>query len=84
MDLDTVVDCACSRTLAGVAWCKKYLEVLKKFGIPYIVIEQEEHFKFGGPLSLSFYEGNCGVASHCWAMVHDQDFHRLSSGTTPS
>ena len=49
MDLDTVVDCACSRTLAGVAWCKKYLEVLKKFGIPYIVIEQEEHFKFGGP-----------------------------------
>ena len=49
MDLDTVVDCACSRTLAGVAWCKKYLEVFKKFGIPYIVIEQEEHFKFGGP-----------------------------------
>ena len=34
--------------------------------------------------SLPFDEGNCGVASYCWAMVHDQDLHRLSSGATPS
>jgi len=77
LDLDTVVDCACSRTLAGVAWCKKYLEVVKKFDLPL------HHDRAGGALQvwwtapLPFDEGDCG---NCGAMVHDQNFHRLSSG----
>ena len=48
-DLVTIVDCACSRTLAGTAWARRYVEKLKEEKIPYIVIEQEENFKFGGP-----------------------------------
>ncbi len=47
--LDTIVDCACSRTLAGTMWCRKYIELAKDNGIPYIIINQDETFKFGGP-----------------------------------
>ena len=68
LDLDTVVDCACSRTLAGVAWCKKYLEVVKKFDIPYIMIEQEEHFKFGGPRLYPSTKAIVGIAGR-WFMI---------------
>ena len=47
--LETIVDCACSRTLAGSSWARRYLEKLKQEKVPYIVITQEENFKFGGP-----------------------------------
>ena len=68
LDLDTVVDCACSRTLAGVAWCKKYLEIVKKFVIPYIMIEQEEHVKFGGPRLYPSTKAIVGIAGQ-WFMI---------------
>ena len=30
-------------------WCRKYIELAKDNGIPYIIINQDETFKFGGP-----------------------------------
>lgn len=48
-DLKAIVDCACSRTLAGTRWVKSYLRESKKAGVPYFIIDQNEVFKFGGP-----------------------------------
>ena len=47
--LDAIVDCACSRTLAGIKWLKDYVKCAKQHGVPYFVIKQNEVFKFGGP-----------------------------------
>ena len=43
------MDCACSRTLAGTTWTRHYIKKLQEAKIPYIIIEQDENFKFGGP-----------------------------------
>lgn len=47
--LDAIVDCACSRTLAGIKWLKDYVKCARRHGVPYFVIQQNEVFKFGGP-----------------------------------
>ena len=47
--LKAIVDCACSRTLAGTRWMREYLRESRRMGIPYFIIDQNEVFKFGGP-----------------------------------
>ena len=47
--LDVIVDCACSRTLAGSTWIRSYIDLLEQYQIDYIMVEQDEAFKFGGP-----------------------------------
>ncbi|CAL1132729.1 unnamed protein product [Cladocopium goreaui] len=48
-DLEVIVDCACSRTLAGPEWVKAYMKKADQCGVPYFVMRQNETFKFGGP-----------------------------------
>ena len=48
-DLDVIVDCACSRTLAGTPWIKKFVNWAKANRVPYFVMAQDEVFRFGGP-----------------------------------
>ena len=48
-ELEVIIDCACSRTLAGVPWVKNYIVYAKKNQIPYMIMDQSETFKFGGP-----------------------------------
>ena len=48
-ELEAIVDCACSRTLAGTRWLRTYLRASRRAGIPYFIIGQNEVFKFGGP-----------------------------------
>lgn len=47
--LEVIVDCACSRTLAGPEWVRAYIEKAKEYKVPYFVMNQNESFKFGGP-----------------------------------
>ena len=43
-----ITDCACARTLAGLPWCKAFMHYLREKNIPYIILTQNENFKFGG------------------------------------
>ena len=43
-----ITDCACSRTLAGVATIRKLRKYAKENKIPFIEVKQDESFKFGG------------------------------------
>ena len=43
-----ITDCACSRTLAGTAWLRRYFALADTAGVPYYPIQQDEVFKFGG------------------------------------
>ena len=67
--LDVIVDCACSRTLAGSAWVRAYIDLLKDYKIDYIIVEQDEAFKFGGP---KIYPSSRAVVS--WLKIHDKWF----------
>ena len=43
-----ITDCACSRTLAGVATIRKLRKYAKENKIPFLEVKQDESFKFGG------------------------------------
>ena len=74
--LDVIVDCACTRTLAGSAWVRAYIDLLKDYKIDYIIVEQDEALKFGGPKIYPLIEGCGELAEEPRQMVHDQDFDR--------
>ena len=64
-----ITDCACSRTLAGKSWMVKFVRCLKKRGIPFIVLEQNEMFKFGGE---KLYPSRVAVVA--WVNIHEKWF----------
>ena len=43
-----ITDCACSRTLAGVATIRKLRKYAKENKIPFLEVKQDESFKFDG------------------------------------
>ena len=44
-----VLDCACARTVGGLAWLMEYLEVLKYLGIQWagMIVQDQDAFRFG-------------------------------------
>ena len=46
--LNAITDSACSRTLAGSGWLQRYRDLADRCGIKYVIITQDEVFKFGG------------------------------------
>lgn len=67
--LEMIADCACSRTLAGVEWLRNYIRLAKEKNVPYMVIEQDENFKFGGP---KLYNSDRAVI--CWLCIRGKWF----------
>ena len=67
--LEMIADCACSRTLAGTEWLRNYIHLAKEKKVPYMVIEQDENFKFGGP---KLYHSTQAVV--CWLCIRGRWF----------
>ena len=67
--LEMIADCACSRTLAGIEWLRNYMHLAKAKKVPYMVIEQDENFKFGGP---KLYHSTQAVI--CWLCIRGRWF----------
>lgn len=84
-----LADTCCARTVAGRSWAEKHMKLLTEKGIPYLLVPDRQHFRFGSnPRVKAFAALICPIyvsKSHPNVLLRmsivDQDIPLLVSAT---